>query len=109
MSKIRVGDTVMVRSGKWRAKTGLVERVLPESNKAVVAGVNIIKKHQKKSASRPQGGIIERPAPLPLSKLMVVDAKTKRPTRIGYTMVGDKKTRLAKRGGSILEITTDKK
>jgi len=99
MSKIKVGDLVMVRNGKWRTKTGTVEKMLPTVGKAIVSGLNIIKKHQKKSSMNPQGGIIERPAPIHISKLMLIDAKTKKPTRVGYEVKGDKKTRVSKKGG----------
>lgn len=102
MSKIKVGDQVMVRTGKWRTKTGIVEKILPSVGKAIVSGVNIIKKHQKKSSLRPQGGIIERPAPIHLSKLMLVDAKTKKPTRVGYEVKGEKKVRVAKKSGEVI-------
>lgn len=109
MSKIKIGDLVMVRTGKWRTKTGTVERILPTVSKAIVTGVNIIKKHQKKSSLRPQGGIVERPAPIHLSKLMVIDAKTKKPTRVGFAVKGEQKTRIAKRSGeAITAIKADK-
>ncbi len=106
MSKIKIGDLVMVRNGKWRTKTGTVERVMPSVGKAIVTGINIIKKHQKKTSMQPQGGIIERPAPIHLSKLMVIDPKSKKPTRVGYEIKGQQKVRIAKKSGE--PIVTDK-
>jgi large subunit ribosomal protein L24 len=105
MSKLKIGDLVMVRNGKWRTKTGTIEKMMPSVGKAIVTGVNIIKKHQKKSSLSPQGGIIERPAPIHLSKLMLVDAKTKKPTRVGYEIKGDKKIRIAKKSGEPVVAT----
>lgn len=109
MNKIKVGDTVVVRSGKWRAKTGTVERILPSTGKAVVSGVNIQKRHQKKSARSPQGGIIERPAPLHLSKLMVVDPKTKEPSRIKFSQEGERKVRVTQSGEKLNPTVETKK
>lgn len=106
MIKLKVGDNVMVRTGKWRTKTGVIEKILPERMAAIVTGINIQKKHQKKSASKPQGGIIERPAPIGLSKLMLIDDKSKKPTRIHFKTDGKGKQRVTTKGDVITEKST---
>ncbi len=85
MSKLHIkkGDTVYVNAGDDKGKTGKVLRVLVEKNRAVVEGVNMIKKSTKPSAAHPQGGIIEMEAPIAISNLNVVDPKTGKPVRIG--------------------------
>ena len=73
--QIKKNDTVVVIAGKDKGKTGTVLRTLPKTNKVVVEGVNMIKKHTKPSASNPQGGIVEKEASIHISNLMLVDAK----------------------------------
>ncbi len=103
--RIKKGDTVMVRSGKYKGQTGTVVRVHTDLNKATVEGINIVKKHVKPSQSNPTGGIIEITKPIWVSKLGVIDPKTKKPTRIGYTVKADgSKVRTYKASGK--EITT---
>ena len=80
---IRKGDNVKVLAGESKGKTGKVIEMLPKANKALVEGVNIVKKHQKPSASNPQGGITEMEAPIHLSNLMLIDPKSNEPTRVG--------------------------
>lgn len=92
MNKIKIGDNVFVRSGKDRTKTGVVQAIF--GNRAVVSGINIVKKHQKKTATSPQGGIIEKSLPIAISKLMLVDAKLKKPSRVGYKIEGKEKIRI---------------
>ncbi|MFM8483013.1 MAG: 50S ribosomal protein L24, partial [Actinomycetota bacterium] len=70
--KIKKGDEVRVISGKDKGKSGTVSRVLPDSNKVIVDGVNVVKKHQKASGTNKQGGIIERDMPLDASNVMLV-------------------------------------
>ncbi|MCS1352566.1 50S ribosomal protein L24 [Mechercharimyces sp. CAU 1602] len=114
---IKQGDTVIVTRGKdapTRDKNGnmvytkgRVLKVLPKENRALVEGVNMVKKHSKPSQANPQGGIIEQEAPIHLSNLMVEDPKSKEPSRIGYKMVERKgkevKVRYAKKSGEILD------
>jgi len=71
---IKKGDTVKVLAGEYKGQTGKVIEMLGEKNKALVEGINVVKKHEKPSASNPQGGIIEKEAPIHLSNLMYVDA-----------------------------------
>lgn len=81
--KVRKNDMVMVTTGKYKGKTGRVLRVDPERSRAVVEGVNMIKKHTRPSQQNQQGGIIEREGSVHISNLMVICDKTKKPTRVG--------------------------
>jgi large subunit ribosomal protein L24 len=80
---IKKGDTVIVIAGNYKSNKGRVLEVIRKTNRAIVEGVNIIKKHTKPNAESPQGGIIEKEAPIHISNLMVVDPKTGEQTRIG--------------------------
>jgi len=80
---IKKGDTVVVIAGNYKDTKGRVLEVIRKTNRAIVEGVNIIKKHTKPNAENPQGGIIEKEAPIHISNLMVVDPKSGKPTRIG--------------------------
>jgi len=103
MTKLRIktGDTVRVIAGDQKGQEGKVVRVLIEKNKAIVEGVNMVKKHEKPSAANPQGGIKEKEAPLQISNLSLIDGNGKA-TRVGYRMEGDKKVRFAKTTNEIL-------
>lgn len=78
MSKLHVGDAVYVRSGKDRGKTGKITKIAPKTAQVWVEGVHLVKRHQKKSAAHPQGGIVEKHLPLPAS---VVAKSDKEPTQ----------------------------
>jgi large subunit ribosomal protein L24 len=102
MSKLHIkkGDTVIVNAGDDKGKTGKVLRVIVDKNRAVVEGVNIIKKSTKPSAAHPQGGIIEQEAPIAISNLNVVDPKSGKATRIGRKIgANGKLVRYAKKSG----------
>lgn len=99
--KIKTGDQVRVTAGENKGREGKVMRVLIEQNKAIVEGVNLIKRHLKPSANNPQGGIAEREAPIHISNLTLLD-KNGKPTRIGYRMEGDKKVRFAKTTNEVI-------
>lgn len=102
MSKLHIkkGDTVFVNTGKDKGKTGTVLRIIVDKQRAVVEGVNIVKKSTKPSAAHPQGGIIEQEAPIAISNLNVVDPKTGKPTRIGRKIgANGKLVRYAKKSG----------
>ena len=92
--KIKKGDNVIVTTGN--------KNIIKEKNRAVVAGLNIVKKHVKPSASNPQGGIVEKEASIHISNLALLDPKTGKATKVGYRMDGDKKVRFAKKSGEIL-------
>jgi large subunit ribosomal protein L24 len=98
--RLKKGDTVMVRIGKDKGKTGKVVAVHPRENKVTVEGVNIIKKHVKPNREYPQGGIIEMTKPIWVSKVGIVDPATKKTTRIGFKLNEDgSKTRVFKSSG----------
>jgi large subunit ribosomal protein L24 len=98
--RLQKGDTVVVRAGKYKGKTGKVLATHPSENKVTVEGVNIVKKHQKPNKAYPQGGIIEITKPIWVSKVSLLDATTKKPTRIGYEIAKDgTKKRIAKKSG----------
>lgn len=98
---IKKGDQVFVNAGNYKGKKGRVLQIITNTNKAIVEGVNMVKKHTKPDANNPKGGIIEKEAPIHISNLNLVDPKTGEPTRIGRKVVevnGKKKiTRYAKK------------
>jgi large subunit ribosomal protein L24 len=98
--RLKKGDTVVVRAGKYKGKTGKVLATHPSENKVTVEGVNIVKKHQKPNKAYPQGGIVDVTKPVWVSKVSLVDPTTKKPTRIGFKVAADgTKTRIAKKSG----------
>jgi large subunit ribosomal protein L24 len=99
--KIRKNDNVMVMKGKDKGKTGLVLRTFAKKNMAIVEGINLHKKHRK-GETKGKGEMVEITVPIDVSKLMLVDAKTGKPTRVGYKMVDGKKVRYAKKSGEVL-------
>jgi large subunit ribosomal protein L24 len=102
--KIKKGDQVIVLSGRDKGKKGEVLRVNPKEMRAVVQGVNMIKRHARASAANPGGGIVEREAALHISKLAHVDPKTGKPTRVGFRILEDgRKVRFAKRSGEVID------
>lgn len=101
-SKIKSGDKIIVLTGDDRGKTGVVLRVFPKKNKAIVKEINKVKKHTKPTAENPQSGIIEKEAPISISNLAILDPKTNLPSRVGFKIDGDKKYRIAKRSGSLI-------
>ncbi len=102
--RIKKNDQVMVITGRDRGATGRVLRVFPDKGAALVERVNMVKRHTKPNPQKQiQGGILEREAPIRLSKLMVVDPDTGKPTRIGRRRLEDGKgVRVAKRSGNTL-------
>ena len=107
-SKLRIkrDDEVIVISGKDRGKTGRVIRIDREKDKVYVDGLNIQKRHQRPSALNPnaQVGVIERPGPIHVSNVALVDPKDNKPTRLGATITADgKKARVAKRSGTQID------
>ena len=99
---IKKGDQVAVTEGAYKGKKGKVLEVFPDSNRAIVEGVNIVKKHQKPTNDKP-GGIIDREAAIHLSNLMLVDPKTGEPTRIGRRVENGKVVRYSKKSGEIIK------
>ncbi|ARN77980.1 50S ribosomal protein L24 [Nonlabens spongiae] len=99
--KLKTGDTVKVLAGENKGQQGVVKKVLREKNKAIVEGVNMVSKHQKPSASNPQGGIVEMEAPLHISNLTLLD-KDGNPTKVGYRTEDGKKVRFAKTNKEVI-------
>jgi len=99
--KIRKGDTVRVITGSQKGSEGQVLSIFKEKNKALVEGVNLVKKHNKPNAQNPQGGITEKEAPIDISNLSLVtsDGKT---TRVGFRTEEGKKVRYAKKTDEVI-------
>jgi large subunit ribosomal protein L24 len=101
-AKIRKGDKVVVLTGRDKGRTGEVFEIETARGRALVRGINMVKRHQKQSA-RQEGGIISKEAPLHLSNLALADPKTGKPTRVGFKFVGEgdsrRKVRFAKSSG----------
>ena len=101
-AKIKKGDRVIVLTGRDKGKTGEVLKMLPSENRAVVQGVNVVKRHTRPSQAN-AGGIIEKEATIDLSNLSHIDPKDNKATRIGFRMEGDRKVRFAKRSGEPID------
>jgi len=98
--KIRKGDQVEVISGVYSGQRGQVLRVWPETGRALVEGVNVIKRHTRPNPSNQQGGIVEKEAPLPISKLMLIDPETNERTRVRISRLDDgSRVRIAVKSG----------
>ena len=98
--RLKKGDTVIVRAGKYKGQTGKISAVHPALNQVTVDGINIVKKHQKPNKAYPQGGILELTKPMPVSKVGIIDPLTKKPSRIGYKVDKDGvKTRVFVKSG----------
>ena len=99
--KIKTGDTVRVIAGDHKGSEGKVIKVLIAKNKAIVEGVNMVKKHMKPSAQSPQGGIVEKEALIQISNLSLLTAKGET-TRVGYKMENGKKVRFSKKSNEVI-------
>ncbi|PXA86728.1 50S ribosomal protein L24 [Caulobacter sp. D4A] len=100
-AKIKKGDRVVVLAGKDKGKQGAVSQVLPKENRVVVEGVNMVARHTKPTQADPQGGIKHKEAALHVSNVAIVDSNGK-PTRVGFKIEGDKKVRVAKTTGEVI-------
>ena len=101
MQKIRKGDSVVVLAGKDKGRTGEVVQVMPKEDRAVVRGINMVKRHQRQTQTQ-EAGIISKEASIHLSNLALADPKDGKPTRVGFKIDGDKKVRVAKRSGETI-------
>ncbi|MAZ84859.1 50S ribosomal protein L24 [Pseudohoeflea suaedae] len=101
MQKIRKGDKVVVLTGKDKGRTGEVIAVMPKEDRAVVRGINMVRRHQRQTQTQ-EAGIINKEASIHLSNLAIADPKDGKPTRVGFKMEGDKKVRVAKRSGDVI-------
>jgi len=103
MQKIKKGDKVVVLAGKDKGRAGEVLKVMPKDDRAVVRGINMVKRHTRQSASQ-EAGIISKEASIHLSNLSVADPKDGKPTRVGFKVLDDgRKVRFAKRSGDLID------
>ena len=102
-AKIKKGDTVVVRSGKDKGRSGTVMQVMPKDGKLLVQGINVATRHRKPSQANPQGGIDRREAPLAISKVALADPKDGRPTRVRFEEKDGKKVRVAVKSGETID------
>jgi large subunit ribosomal protein L24 len=102
-AKIKKGDKVVVLAGRDKGRKGEVTLVLPKDGKALVSGVNLVKRHQKQSQTQ-EGGIISKEAAIQLSNIAIADPKDGKPTRVGFKILDDgRKVRFAKRSGDLID------
>jgi large subunit ribosomal protein L24 len=102
-ARIRTGDRVVLLSGKDKGKSGVVLEVRPKEQRVLVEGVNIMKRHTKPRPPDEPGGVIERPAPVHLSNVALIDPKDDRPTRVRITEIDGVRVRVAARSGEKLD------
>ena len=103
-AKIRKGDRVQVLTGRDKGKRGEVIAVMPTEKRALVQGVNVVKRHRKPQGMGQPGGIQEKEAPIHLSNLALIDPKSDKPTRVGFKLLDDgKKVRVARPSGEVLD------
>ena len=100
-AKIKKGDRVILLTGKDKGRQGAVLKILPKDNRVVVEGLNMVQRHTRPSQADPQGGIKHKEASLHLSNVAIVDANGKA-TRVGFRVDGDKKVRIAKTTGEVI-------
>lgn len=106
--KIRKNDDIIVIAGNSKGSTGKVLKVFPKANRVIIEGVNLRKKHTKPNQDNPQGGIIEKEAPIDASNVMILDPKSHEPTKVGSKIIIDDKTgkkkivRVSKTSGEML-------
>ena len=101
--KVKKGDRVIVLTGRDKGKKGEILKVLRKENRVIVQGVNMVKKHRKPTQQRP-GGIEEKEASIHVSNVSLIDPKTDKPTRVGYTVLkGGRKVRVAKKSGEVID------
>jgi large subunit ribosomal protein L24 len=103
-AKIKKGDRVVVTTGRDKGKKGEVLKVFTKESRALVSGVNVVKRHQRQTA-KVQGGIVNKEAPVHLSNIAHVDPKSGDATRIGFKILGDgRKVRYAKKSGEVIDV-----
>lgn len=99
--KIKSGDTVRINAGDHKGTEGKVQLIIRDKNKAIVEGANMVSKHEKPSASNPQGGIVKKEAPIHISNLSLIN-KNGDATRVGYRMEDGKKVRFSKKSNEVI-------
>jgi large subunit ribosomal protein L24 len=100
-AKIKKGDRVILLTGKDKGRTGVVEKVMPKDDRVVVAGLNLVQRHTKPTQGDPQGGMKSKAASIHVSNVAIVDTNGK-PTRVGFRIDGDKKVRVARSTGEVI-------
>jgi large subunit ribosomal protein L24 len=101
--KIKKGDRVVVLAGRDKGKRGEVLQVIPQDNRALVQGVNVVRRHQKQTPQQ-DGGIVAKEAPIHISNIAIEDPSDGSPTRVGYKILDDgRKVRVAKRSGELID------
>jgi LSU ribosomal protein L24P len=95
--KVKKGDKVKVIYGKDKGRQGVIERVYKKSNKVLIPGINLFKRHLKKTEQNPQGGVVDVPRPIDVSKLMLICPKCGKPTRVGFKREKGSKVRYCKK------------
>ena len=102
-AKIKKGDRVIVTTGRDKGKRGEVRQVMPEDGRAIVAGVNLVRRHTRQTAQS-EGGIISKESTIHLSNLAILDPKTGKPTRVGFKVLDDgRKVRVARGSGDLID------
>ena len=102
-AKIKKGDRVVVLTGKDKGRQGQVLQVMPKDNRVLVSGINMVKRHTKPSQGDPQGSIKNKEASLHISNVAFYDAKSGGASRVGFRIEGDKKVRVAKKSGEVID------
>lgn len=103
MQKIRKGDEVVVLTGKDKGRTGKVLQIMPKDGRALVQGINVVKRHQRQTQTQ-EAGIITKEAPIQISNLGYADPKDGKATKIGFKIMDDgRKVRVAKRSGEVID------
>jgi large subunit ribosomal protein L24 len=100
-AKIKKGDRVILLAGKDKGRSGQVTKVMPKENRVFVSGLNLVQRHTKPSQADPQGGVKSKEASIHLSNVAIADSNGK-PTRVGFRIDGDKKVRVAKTTGEVI-------
>jgi len=93
---------VIVLTGKDKGRKGTVTKVMPEDNRVLVQGINMVQRHTRPSQSNPNGGIVNKEASLHISNVAIADPSSGKPTRVGFKIEGDKKVRVAKKSGEVI-------
>ena len=102
-AKLKKGDKVVVVSGKDKGKNGEITAVFPAEGRAIVGGINLVKRHNRPTQANPEGGIESKEAKIQLSNLMMADPKDGTPTRVGFRVEDGKKVRFAKKSGEVID------
>lgn len=97
--KLKKGDTVLVIAGKDKGKGGTIEKVFPKKNTILIPTINTYKRHAKRKDKDNPGGIIDMSRPIDVSKVMIVDKKTRKPSRVGFIVAKGEKVRISKKSG----------